>query len=1132
MYYRARLSGFLLCVIWLLFANHALAQEVCEPVVGAIASVEGLVEVERAGTFVWQTAELGQALCEADAVRVGPRSRAALRLVNDAVLRLDQNTTLQLTDIRTEPEERSFLQLIAGVLQSFSRRPRLLAINTPYLNATIEGTEFVIASDERQGSITVLEGIVTAANELGEVRLVSGEAAVAAAGQAPEKRIVVRPRDAVQWALYYPPILAAVGGQADVADLPPALAEAMRRANAGDLEGAFAVLDDVPEGERDAQYHVYRAGLLLSVGQVDEAEDAIDQALAREPNSGLAYAQRSIIELVRNEKEAALASAQRAVELRPEASAPKIALSYALQANFQIEAARDTLLQAVEQNPNDALAWARLSELWLMLGDRRRAREAAERAVALAPDIERTQNVLGFANLVEFRTGSAKEVFERAIALAPADPLPRLGLGLAQIREGDLAQGRENLEVAVGLNANDALLRAYLGKAYFEEERNDIANEQYAIAQELDRLDPTAWLYEAIKQQTENRPGEALQNLQKSIELNDNRAVYRSRLLLDSDRAARGTSLARIYDDLGFEELGALEASRSLTLDPANASAHRFLSDAYGGVRRRESARVSELLQAQMLQDININPVQPSVSETNLNIVTQGGPADAGFSEFTPLFERERAQVNATGLVGNDDTYGGEGVVSMLFDRYSISAGAFRYETDGWRENHDIEHDIQNVFFQAAITPELNAQVEFRHRETDNGDLDFNFDPDDFFPNFEQKVEQDSARLGLRYSPALHSDLLLSFIYSDRREDQSDQFDTFFGPGELEGEAEDDGYQFEGQYIFRQDTFNITAGAAHYDFDTEIDAFLAAGGIPFVDVAESSDLRQTRGYTYGSVNLPEPVTWTVGVSYDDYEEGDFEQDEVNPKFGVRWDVIDRLQLRAAVFQSVKPALASNRTLEPTQVAGFNQLFDDSNGTKALRYGVGLDYSPLDNVFLGAEATRRDLDTPVFDDTLGRTATVDQEEENLRGYINWTPFTEWALSAEVAYDRFESDSSILTVQDTVPEELETFSIPLTVRYFHPTGFFAGVRGTYVNQDVDRSPDQIDGLEGGQDGFFVVDLSAGYRLPKRLGTISLELSNLFDTGFQYQDDSFREFGDDPSIGPYIPERQILARVTISW
>jgi hypothetical protein len=46
-----------------------------------------------------------------------------------------------------------------------------------------------------------------------------------------------------------------------------------------------------------------------------------------------------------------------------------------------------------------------------------------------------------------------------------------------------------------------------------------------------------------------------LQDLQKSIELNDNRAVFRSRLLLDQDLAARSASLGRIYNDLGFQQL-------------------------------------------------------------------------------------------------------------------------------------------------------------------------------------------------------------------------------------------------------------------------------------------------------------------------------------------------------------------------------------------------------------------------------------------------------------------------------------------------------------------------------------------------------------------------------------------------
>jgi tetratricopeptide (TPR) repeat protein len=1110
-------------LIALILAHGASAQEVCQPVVGAVASLEGSVEIERAGTFVWQSAELGEELCQADAVRVGDRSRAALRLVNDAVLRLDQNTTLQLTDIRTEPEERSFLQLVAGVLQSFSRSPRLLAINTPYLNATIEGTEFALAADEQQGSITVFEGIVTAANEQGEVRLAGGEQAVAAAGQAPVKRLVVRPRDAVQWALYYPPVLAALGGQDDVADLPPALAAAMARADAGDPEGAFAVLDEVPPDERDAEYQVYRAGLLLSVGRVDEARDAIEQALAREPETGLAYAQRSIIELVQNQDEAALASAERAVELSPTAAAPRIALSYAQQAAFRLEAARDTLLEAVEQQPQDALAWARLSELWLMLGDRRRAREAAGRAVALAPEVARAQITRGFANLVEFRTGPAKEAFERAIELDPADPLPRLGLGLAQIREGDLAAGRANLEVAVGLDANDALLRAYLGKAYYEEKRDELANQQFHIAQELDPLDPTAYLYEAIKQQTENRPVEALKNLEKSIELNDNRAVYRSRLLLDSDQAARGTSLALIYDDLGFEQLGEQEAVNSLTLDPTTAAAHRFLSDIYLGVRRRESARVSELLQAQMLQDLNVNPVQPSISATNLNIVTQGGPADAGFNEYTPLFERRQTQVDASGLVGNDDTYGGEGVVSMLYDRYSVSAGAFHYRTDGWRDNGDIKHDIQNVFFQTAITPELNAQVEVNHRETKNGDLEFNFDPDDFSSSFQRNLDQTSGRVGLRYSPTVSSDLLFSGIYTDRKDQQSLSEDI----SDFDGEVHDKGYQVETQHLFRQARFNTTAGIAYSKFDNTIDTTVTSPFFAF-DNTLHTETTHTHPYAYANVNLPTPVTWTVGLAYDDFEQENIQVEKLSGKFGAQWQITDQLELRGVLLSTVKPLLANNRSLEPTQVAGFNQLFDESNGTKSRLYGVGLDWNPTSTFALGHESTWRDITVPFA----LADQKINQNEETHRLYAYWAPLDEIALSAELIYDRFNSERSGLTLLGPVPEDVDTLSIPIGLRYFHPSGFFAGVTGTFVNQQVNRTPGQADDLQDGDDSFYIVDASIGYRLPKRFGVISLQVSNIFDEGFRYQDDSFREFENEASTGPYIPERQILARVTLNW
>ena len=304
------------------------------------------------------------------------------------------------------------------------------------------------------------------------------------------------------------------------------------------------------------------------MGSVAEARTDIDAALKRDPNAGLAYALRAIIHVVQNEREPALADAERAVSLSPTAAA-KIALSYAQQADFRIEAARDTLLTAVQQHPDDPLAWARLGELWLMLGERDKAREAAGKAASLAPDLARTQLVLGFAALAEFRNNEARAAFERAIALSSADPLAHLGLGLAKISDGDLAEGRQEIEVATGSRFAKRLAKSLSRQGLFRGKTDPLDAQQYSIAKELDPNDPTAYLYDGILKQTVNRPVEALRDLQASIERNDNRAVYRGRLLLDEDRAARGTSLARIYNDLGFTQLGVNEAGQSTALDPA-----------------------------------------------------------------------------------------------------------------------------------------------------------------------------------------------------------------------------------------------------------------------------------------------------------------------------------------------------------------------------------------------------------------------------------------------------------------------------------------------------------------------------------------------------------------------------------
>ena len=135
-----------------------------------------------------------------------------------------------------------------------------------------------------------------------------------------------------------------------------------------------------------------------------------------------------------------------------------------------------------------------------------------------------------------------------------------------------------------------------------------------------------------------------------------------------------------------------------------------------------------------------------------------------------------------------------------------------------------------------------------------------------------------------------------------------------------------------------------------------------------------------------------------------------------------------------------------------------------------------------------------------------------------------------MSAEAVYDLYESERGIATDFTDLPVEVETFSVPLTARVFLPFGAFASLGVTYVNQDVERSPLSI--LPDGSDDFIVVDASVGYRFPNRRGVASFEVRNLFDTGFNFQDDSFREFRDEPAIGPYIPEREFVARITLNF
>jgi outer membrane receptor protein involved in Fe transport len=244
-------------------------------------------------------------------------------------------------------------------------------------------------------------------------------------------------------------------------------------------------------------------------------------------------------------------------------------------------------------------------------------------------------------------------------------------------------------------------------------------------------------------------------------------------------------------------------------------------------------------------------------------------------------------------------------------------------------------------------------------------------------------------------------------------------------------------------------------------------------------------------------------------------------DQFNPKFGIIWNPIPNTALRGAVFRVLKRTLLTDQTLEPTQVAGFNQFFDDINATDAWRYGGAIDQKFSQSIYGGVEYSHRDLNSVFYNDTAGKLREVKWDENLFRAYLHWTPHKWVGLTGEYLHERFDRDARFALGA----KEVKTHYVPLGINFFHPSGLSAGLRATYVDQKGSFSrvlTSQT--FEPGEDDFWVVDASINYRLPKRYGFITVGATNLFDEEFKHFDTDV----DNPRIQP---DRFLFIRATLA-
>lgn len=1033
--------------------------------------IDGQVEASRGGTARWEPVSQGYQLCAGDTITARQKGRVTLRFKNSTIVRLDHNSSLTLSD--ATGSRPSLVELLKGRAYFFSRTPRPFSIKTPFVNANVEGTEFQISQDEDHTEIDLFEGGLRLENDSGNLRLAAGETCLAKPGKPLTRIVKIKPENAVQWALYYPPLFGVIQ--------KPDLWEQL--------------LD------------------LLTDGREEEARVELEKAKLTGSTAANLLAVQALIALVQNRGVDAAESAYRAVSIAPSEVTPLIALSYLQQSRGDIAGSLQSMSSALATDPRNAVALARYAELLLINGEISKSHAVAATALELDPLVDSVAGITGFTLLAEQRPIEARDAFKAAILRNPGAPMPHLGLGIALISLREIAAGREEIELAAALDPSDSLLRSYLGKAYIEEGRYPEAGKQLGIAKELDPADPTPFLYTAFLNYSLGRPIDALADMERSIERNNNRLVYRSRYLLDQDLSVRLTSLARIYEVLGFSTLALSEGTRGMALDPDSPVAHRFLADSYATMPRHQIAKVSELLQSQLLNPLGADALQPHSHESRLGITESGIQSSLGYNEYASLFGRRGVSAQASGIAGSNRLLGDEFVVTSNGARWTLSAGQFHQETDGFRPNADYNQDIYRIFAQGVLSPQFSLQTEYRFKSFDRGDIDLRFDPSDYLTFRRLQDTTANVRLGGRYAWTADSSIIASLMYGTATY-RTDDVDS--GTKLLGLKLHDVAYSAETQSVLRSKWIRLVSGVGALMLDRRDEM-----EIPeiFLTDVNNNKVEFYSLYSYATINLFERANLVLGLAGDFSHGAAVDKKQLNPKIGIVWNPMPQTTLRAAVFRTLKRPMIGDQTIEPTNVAGFNQLYDDYEMTSAWRYGVGFDQRIGQRVFLGGEYAWRDLAVPVSIENVMQS--VSWKEEWARLYLNAVLHPLLSARAEYRYERYERDKQAYSSV----QSLTTHSVPLGVYLNYPNGFSASLGETFYKQDGVFNSNSTGMAYSGSNHFWLLDASLSYRLPKRLGTLSLEGKNLADTAFKFHD-------MDPWSPTITPGRQVIFKCSLNF
>jgi outer membrane receptor protein involved in Fe transport len=325
----------------------------------------------------------------------------------------------------------------------------------------------------------------------------------------------------------------------------------------------------------------------------------------------------------------------------------------------------------------------------------------------------------------------------------------------------------------------------------------------------------------------------------------------------------------------------------------------------------------------------------------------------------------------------------------------------------------------------------------------------------------------------------------------------------------------------EVQWYYRSNPFYLVAGAGYL-----------SGSEEFVGIfKQNASLRNV--YLYGEVQ-PENlgVRFQGALSASSVDEDPFKRRKIDPKVGLIWTPTNDTTIRAAATRALNRPLIAIQTLEPTQVGGFNQFFDNADGTVDSRIGFGLDQKLSRDAHIGFEVTKAKIKVPLF---LGDSVSdFDWKEHAGKGYFYWKLqrdrqrmlLPDWSAAVALQYEakNIRHPEDLPGDDGIIRLDTQFVSIGLTLFPFEP--FFAQCISTHVRQTgrLQAGPD-ADSFDVNE-RFWTTDISLNYRIPGRRGTFAVGASNVFDRDLH----SFQEL--DKANPRFAARRIAFARLVMQF